>query len=398
MTPQENQAAQNSMARNLIRALSIKMQQQISSQSGIVPALQPSVTILPQMVGLVKGFWVQVIHTIDNDSGVQIDLTDFGPANALAQIQFQDLQNNTRIQTSGWHLAFINSVKARRPFGSSLVRSTGFDSPINYGDIFSGGIAADATIAASASGTVTMWYWVPLAYSDEDLRGSIYANVVQATMRMILSLPGTYGTAVAVANGADSTLAMYVGHSAGSVADVAISNTQINVWQVYQDQIPTDPKTKAPILPLLDLATVYELKQTTINGATANQNFPYQYANYRQFLSTFGVYINTGATGARGTGSDINNWALQAANFTNIWQLPPSLISLMNRNFMGVDQPPGVYYFSTREKPISTTQYGNMQLVLNPATAAAGNYLMVAVEDFALQTVLSMAGSLPAAQ
>ena len=37
------------------------------------------------------------------------------------------------------------------------------------------------------TGTVTMWYYVPLAYNPDnpqmpDLRGAVYANVVNATM------------------------------------------------------------------------------------------------------------------------------------------------------------------------------------------------------------------------
>jgi hypothetical protein len=128
----------------------------------------------------------------------------------------------------------------------------------------------------------------------------------------------------------------------------------------------------------------------------AGQDFPYQYANFRDFLSTFAVYVNNGTTGARGVGADINYWALQSANFTNIWKKEPALVALESRQLIQTDFPPGVYYFGTREKPISTTQYGNMQLVLNAATAANNPYELIAVEDFALVQTLSMAGSLAA--
>lgn len=385
-------------ARALIAARSIKMEQNIYSQSW-VPANNPTITVAPRNVGLIKGFWVKVKHTVSNGSSVQINLTDFGPANALAQIQFNDLQNNTRIQTYGWHIAFVNSVKARRPFGSALVRTTGFDSPINYGSNWQDEISAPAIIPAGGTGTVVMWYWVPLAYSDQDLRGSVYANVINATMQLNLAFPGQFGTSVAVANGTDSTLAMYVGNVAGgatpvSASSVTITNATVTVYQVYQDQIPMG--SQGPILPILDLATIYELKSTTISSLVANQDFPYQYANFRDFLSTFAVYVNTAATGARGTGSDINYWALQSANFTNIWKLEPALVAMKTRNLMETDMPPGVYYFTSREKPISTTQYGNMQLINNPATVGAGAYQMVAVEDFSLVQQLSMAGSLAA--
>ena len=390
--PEMNAAQLNALARAAIKARAIKMTQPIFTNN-FVPANTPTITVNPRNVGLLKGFWVKVVHTVLNGSAVQIDLTDFGPANALSMVQFNDLNGNTRINTPGWHIHFVNSEKARRPFGSAFVRTTGFDSPVDYGSQYINQISAPATIAAAGTGTVVMWYWVPLAYSDDDLRGAVYANVVNATMQLNLSFPGSNGVSVAVAAATDSTLAMYVGNVAGSVALVAITNTLVTVYQCYMDQLPTDPKLGV-LLPIIDLATIYELKQTVQTGAVANQDFPYQYANFRDFLSTTAVYVNTGATGARGNGADINHWMLQSANFTNIWKKEPGLIALETRNYLGCDMPTGVYYFGSREKPISTTQYGNMQLILNPITAGAGAYELVAVEDFALVQTLSMAGSL----
>jgi hypothetical protein len=385
----------NSLARQAIVARAVRMEQQIFSQNA-VPQIQN--TINPRNVGLLLGFWVKVTTTVVNGSGVTINLSDFGPANSLSQIQFNDLNNNTRIQTPGWHVNFVNSVRTRRPFGTALVKGTGMDTPINYGSNWTQQIGMTVagspatSIGAGATGIVTMWYWVPLAYSDTDLRGCIYANVVNATMQLILSLPGANGVNVVVANGADSTLSMFVGAAAGSVAAVT-STTNLTVYQVYYDQLPVG--NQGVLLPVTDLATIYELKQTIQNNIPAGQDFGYQYANFRDFLSTTVVYVNTGAGGLRGVGGDINYWALQSANFTNIWKDEPALIALKTRNFLQSDLPPGVYYFGTRDKPISTTQYGNMQLILNAITAATGNYQLVGVEDFALVQTLSMAGSLP---
>lgn len=391
MTPAQQAAAINSAARAAIKNNAVKMQQLLTS-GNIVPANTPVLTINPRNVGLLLGFWAKITHTISNGSGVQLDLTDFGPANALAQIQVQDFNNVTRIQTSGWHLNFVNSVRGRRPMGSSLVRTTGLDTPVNYGDNWTGQISAPATIAASGSGTVTMWYWIPLAYSDDDLRGSIYANVVNATMQILLSMPGSNGVQVAVANGSDSTQAMYVGDAAGSVAAVSITNTAYEIYQYYYDQLPV--AKGGVLLPITDLATVYELKYTIQGNVPANQDFGYQYGNFRNILSTFLVYVHS-AAGVRGVGADINYLSLQAANTTNIWKKTPALLALEFRQFFGMDMPPGAYYFGSRQRPIITTQYGNMQLIINASVAATGAYELVAIEDFALIQTLSMAGSLP---
>lgn len=399
MSPQGNvnPAQLNAIARAAIKARAIKMTQQIFSQT-FTPAAgqnvsqtQPQINVIPRNVGLILGFWVKVVANLHNGSAVQVNLTDFGPSNLFSQIQFNDLNNNTRIQTTGWHMNFLNTYKGRQPFGGALVRTTGIDTPVNYGSNWAAQNSAPATIAAAGDGTITFWYYVPLAYSENDLRGAVYANVVNATMQLNLT-PNPTPT---VQNGTDSTAAMYVGNAAGSTALAVISSMTVTVYQQYLDQLPVG--NAGVILPILDLATIYELKNTTFTAITATNDFPMQYSNFRDFLSTFAVYVNTAATGARGVGADINYWALQSANFTNIWKKEPGLVMLeQSRQVIQDDNPPGVYYFSSREKPISTVQYGNMQLVLNPVTAGAGAYVLAGYEDFALVQTLSMAGSLAA--
>lgn len=397
-SPQMNAAQINQVARQAIKARAVKFIQQIFSQT-VTPSNTPTITVNPRNVGLLLGFWVKVVGTITNGSAVNLNLSDLGPANVLSQVQFNDLNNNTRIQTPGWHLHFINTIKGRRPFGAALVRGTGFDSPVNFGQNWNGEIQADPTILAGNNGQVTMWYYVPLAYAYDspvpDLRGAVYANVVNATMQLNLSFAGQFGTLVAAQNGADQTLAMYQGDAAGSVAAATLSAATVTVYQEYLDQLPMGPN--GVLLPIIDLATIYELKQTTQVAIVTGQDFPYQFANFRDFLSTVVGYVNNGTTGARGQGLDINYWALQSANFTNMLKLEPALAKLIyERQSLGVDLPPGFYYFNFRDKPISTTQYGNMQLVLNASIATNNPYELIAVEDFALVQTLSMAGSLAA--
>jgi hypothetical protein len=395
---QANLATVNAQARALIRSRSIRRTNQIFSAT-FVPANNPQITVNPQNVGLGLGFWVEVDMTIHNGSAVNLNLTDFGPANALSQIVFNDLQNNTRIQVPGWYLHMINSMKGKRPFGTSFVRTSGIDTPIDWGSNWIKQISAPPVIDSDQDGLVTMWYYIPLAYSDLDWRGAVYLNVINATAQIILSFPGNggltqNGITVAVANGADSTLAMYAGDAPGSVAAVTISAATVTVDQVYLDQLPTGPQ--GIILPPLDVSTVYELKQTVLTSIVPGQDFPYQYPNYRDILSTVAVFVDNPIAGGRGVGGDVNYWELLSANFTAIWKKRPQLVALENRQYMGADPPPGVYYFSYRDKPISTNQYGNMQLVLNASTAVAGAYLLVGIEDLALMQTLTAAGSLAA--
>lgn len=380
-TPQITPQQQNAMARMLIQTNSVPMTQQIYSQTVATPANGNVVNINPRNVGLIKGFWIQVTGTItNNDAGsAAVTPTNFSASNLLTQISFTDLNNNVRIQTTGWHLAFINSLKSRQPYGAADTYASQ-DGPVGYGANWTVS-TAPASIAKGATGTVIYWYYVPLAYSDSDYRGAVYANVVNATMQLSL----TINIVPSVASG-DSTSAIYTGSAA-----VTLTNVIVTVYQVYMDQIPMIQGQ--PLLPLMDLSTIYELKNTAFTALVAGQDFPMQYANFRDFLSTIVVYFN-GTT--RGIGADINFFALQSANFTNLWKISPALSALKTRGHLGTDLPVGCYYFGSREKPIATVQYGNMELILNPITAAAGSYALVGYEDFALVNTIGGAGSLPA--
>lgn len=413
---QLDKVTQNQTAAQAIRGFAVRRLQSLNAVT-IVPANTPTLTITPVPVGLVNGFWVKVVHNVSNGSAVQIDATDFNAACSLSQIQFQDLANQTRIQTPGYHVNFLNSWKGKRAFGSALVGTSatntgaqttgvtyrGQDTPTKYGSNWTVN-SCPALIAAAGTGVVTQWYYVPLAYNPDnprmpDFRGAIYAGTTAASLQLQLSMPGAVpGGNLCVANGTDSTGSIFVGDAAGSVALVTITSSTITVYQDYYDQIPDGAQfTGQPgiLLPQMDLSTIYELKNSTITGLPANTESGYQYANFRSFLSTIGIYVQSATTGARGTGADITYFALQAANNSNIWKAEPNWFALQSRQHMGLDWPPGAYMFDSRQAPINTQQFGVMQLVINPITASANNYLTVLVEDF--QLLNAQGQSLPSA-
>jgi hypothetical protein len=390
-------AVANLQARALIVQRCPRMLQQIfsttlngSGAGGALTNQQNVVNIPVRPVGLVRGFIVKVSTTVKNTTGggVAITPSDFGAANSVSQFTMTDLQNNQRVLTSGWHLNFLNSIKGRMPFGTALVNTAedGINAAGGYGSNWSI-VVQPASIADTATGVVTMWYYLPLSYTPTDLRGSIFANVVNAVMQISIAL----NTVPVGDSGADTTFSMYkAAAGAGNVQSATIT-----IWQDYLDQIPV--ANGQYVLPNQDLATIYGLTNTTQTGMVVNQDFPVQYANFRDFLSTFSVYNSTGANG-RNAGSDIVTWALQSANFTNLWKVPPEIIAMKTRAHMRTDFPKGTYYFDSREHPISTVQYGNMELVLNASTATPGSaYLLMGYEYFALQNIITQAGSLPVA-
>jgi hypothetical protein len=366
--------AQDQAVTNLINLVSVERVQNIFSGT-FNPANQSVYNIQPRYVGLIKGFWVIVQASVTNSAGGTATRTALGPANTLQQIRFDDLQNNTRIQTTGWHLHLLNTARINKPYGISYAFQ---NAPVAYGDNLSG-IEAPATIAASGTGTVTMRYYVPLAYGHKDLRGAVFAGVTNATMNLQLTLNSAFFQA-----SGDAVQSVYSG-SAGTVTSVTI-----NVYQHYLDQLPQS--NQGVILPQLSMQTFYDIKNTFYNTISANQDNPFPYANYRSFLSTFAIYDNGGTLNP---GTDVNYFTLQSANFTNIFKMDPAELALQSRVQIGTDYPSGVYYVSTRQKPINTNQFGNMELVMNPSAVSAGAQVLLGYEAFGQIGVMNQAGSLP---
>ena len=385
---QNNLVATNRAARSAILQRALEMTQLIYSQTIATPAPGNNiVTVPPRPVGLIKGFWIELSGTMDTGS-VTGDPTTLNVANFLSNITFYDLNNNLRINTPGWHLHLLNSVKKRRPFVSAYTT----DNPCGFGSnmgvnnwIYNPGALASTT------GTIRMLYWVPLAYSDRDLRGAIYGNVVNATMQLIL----TINPNPIVISTADPTFAIYQSTTA-AITGAALTNVTINVYQDYFDQLP-QIQNQGPFLPILDLSTIYELKTTSLTGMVTNQDFPIPYSNYREFISTMLMYDNSTGGSALNPGTDINYLALQSANFTNIFKTDPFLVSMITREEVMDDFPIGIYYLATRKRPLSTVQYGNLEAIVNPlGTVNTGAQILAAYEDFAIVNTVTGAGSLPA--
>lgn len=377
-----NPSLMNAQARAIVVGNAIKLNQQIYSQS-INPATQPIVNVVPRNVGLILGFLVEVSGTIANTAATALNRSDLGSSNIVRNIAFTDLNNVTRINATGYQMALLNSARQGFGFGGAYAPNL----PMNYGNNFSP-FSGPTSIAISTNGIVKHTYWVPIAYGGGDLRGAIYAGIVNATMNLQLTLNATPCVGVPGVGAADPLTSVYTGNAAANW----LGNVQVNVNQVYLDQLPTSGG--APILPLMDLNTIYDIKYVTVNGLAVGQDFPVSYANFRQFLSTTVLFDNGGAFNP---GTDLNFLALQAANSTNIFKLSPSIAALQARQTFMADPPAGIYYFDHRERPIDTTSYGNMQLILNPSAINAGAQLIVCYEGFAQTSQLPSAASLSGA-
>lgn len=377
----------NLMQRQAVLNSSVEMTQNIFSTVIAAPTAGNNVVnVIPRNVGLLKKFIVEISGTYTS-VGVAA-LTAFGLSNLLTNVTFTDLNNNQRINTIGPHLNILKQVKARHTDPSSSPLSTKLDDSMMGGQFVASGTAPNFPILvyplpSTAAAAFRAVFEIPLAYSDNDLRGGIYGNVVNATMQLSLTINPTPAPATA-----DNTLSVW------GTATGALTAVTVTVYQVYLDQLPAG--SQGIILPTIDLSTVYELKSTSLTGISANQDFPIPYANFRDFLSTLLIFNSTNATAGLKNGSDVNYFALQAANYTNFFKIDPLLAAQFTREIIETDLPLGTYYFSHRKKPISTLQYGNMALVLNALSASAGAYVLVGWEDFAQSNNLTAAGSLAA--
>jgi hypothetical protein len=376
----------NAMQRKAVTGQAVKMKQSIFSGT-FNPATTPVLNIVPRNVGLILRFIVEITAsfttTVPGSGTATATLTDFGALNVFNNIQFTDLQNNQRHNTYGFHFGLLSSFKERQAFaGASTLAAADANFGNNFPIVTATGTIASTAGSAAGTGTCRTVLEIPIAYSDDDLRGAIYANVVANQMNLALQFnPNPYAAS------GDDTFAVYAG-AAGTMTSVTV-----DVYQEYYDQLPMG--ATGVVLPVLDISTVYQLTFSNFTSIAANTDNYYQYTNFRRYLSAIGIYNSTGTLNGRMNGSDVGYWARVSANFTNIYKVDPLEQARIARRILGVDPPKGVYYFPSRDKPIYTLTYGNTQIDLNPISAGANAYLLFLWEFMALQNVLSTAGSLP---
>jgi hypothetical protein len=390
-----NPQAQNAAARNLILRggmvgnayfpPAIDMWQQLNPPNAASPTPGSVLTFYLRNVGLVKRIIVQFKATITAGASTTQTLTKLGLANLVSNVIFSDLGNNQRINTTGWHLTGVASAKRRTPFGSAYTT----DTPFGYGNNNNRIQYAPATIAANASSEIDFCLEIPFCQNDSDLRGAIYADVTQATMQVQITLnPNMF-----VSSTADPTLAVY---QSGGTDLASLSNFTMQVTQNYLDQLPRVASNggMVPILPNLDLGTAYTLYNSASALPVANQDNSAAFVNARTYQSVFFIYDNNGTLNVNG--SDINYINLTSANFTNVLNLNPKMLGLMDRQVLGDDFSAGMYYLDFRHRPIDTNQFGNMQLNINPSSVGgSGAVILYGWEAFSIIGLVNQGGSIP---
>jgi hypothetical protein len=341
------------------------------------------ITVQLRNVGLVKRLVVEFSATITAGASTTQTLTPLGLANLISNITFVDLGNNTRINSTGWHLNVVSSVKRRRVFAAAYSS----DTPNGYGNNNNRVMFAPATIAANGTTPVRFILEIPFVKNNHDLRGAIFSDVTNAVMQVQITL----NPQMFVSSTADKTLAVY---QSGGTDLASLSAVTVQVNQNYLDQLPRNPQTAAPILPALDIGTAYLLNNTASGLPVVNQDNGFSFVNARTYESVALIYDNNGTLNVNG--SDMNYLQVTSANFTQILRYDGMMAVTNERDILGCDFPAGMRYLDFRSRPISTDQYGNMQLIFNPSNVGgSAATILFGWEAYGVIGQVNQSGSLP---
>jgi len=380
ITPQQ----QNMLARNAVIRQGVNMWLPVFTKKFSAVNNEGAGTVInipPRNVGLIKRFVIEVTGLLDTTAA--LERTAQGGANFFSKVEFTDLSNQQRVSTTGWHLVAVSSAKRRRPYATAQTDIT--RSPYGYGDT-SNAVSVPKTIPIGTDNVLQMFFELPLSYTDHDLRGAIYANVTNAVMNIQLVVNPNLFTTTGDRN---ANRGMY----SGAAGAATLKEFTVTIHQNFLDQLPI-AQQGGPVLPLLDLSTAYLLNNTAVSGIVANQDNPIPFANFRDFMSLTTYYDDLLSNTITGFYL-INYFALQSANYTNIFKSGPQKNFLDSRLIIGDDFPTSTYYFDFRDKPVSTIQYGNMELLINPNTVSDNStVILCGFESLALINMITQAGSL----
>lgn len=329
-------------------------------------------------VGLTTKLYIQVSFTIAQAAAETLTLTNFGPANVFQNITFADYTNYQRINTTGWHMDALATARRKMPFASAYTTSN----PVKTGNNYN---IKSAPATVTTAQTVYMIYEIPFAYSETNLQGAILSQVLNGNAYLTF----TINPNIVVGSGGNPVQAVYQSSTANDKG--AVTNFTYTIYQEYYDQLPQNAQGQY-LVPALDLQYIYGIYNTDVSGLAVNSDNPYSFINYRSYMSAFAIYDNAGVLAA---GTDMNRFKLLSANMLPLFDLTPPMAKLIyERNIIGDDFPIGSYYFDFRDKPITTSQNGNMQLIFNPSSVtSAASVIHLGLEYLGLLNQVAQAGS-----
>lgn len=365
MTPsvtKPNPAQVNMAARQALLSTGLAFTKLLPGISQGNPTLGQQVRIPLDRTGIVTG--VTLLVQVPMNITVAATQSPFGPYPVISNIQYVDFSGVTHINCTGWQLHFLNSIKAQRAIGNSQKMA---------GYITGSETGVDTNLLAQPTGVAnptSMYFalYVPLAINARgDLRGAILAQTDRGEHYLNITF------ANALVN-ADPFAAPYTAGTA-----VLASNIVVTAFMHYlMPQGGVGPNN----LPMIDLSTIYEIQGNLFDNTNIVAGQP-KYANWpnnRAILSASHFYDQAAAGGTL-NGADIAKITMLVNGNTNLRELTPQLLRLQMRDHMGWDFPSGVYYLPSRNQPVTTQLFGNVQTKFDVVTAGAGSYFQSMYES-----------------
>lgn len=355
--PQQDPVQQNAMARAMLLQTGLKMVKQLQPQTG---ALGGQIRINLERMGIMTG--VMLDFTVPVNVTAAATASQFGPYNLANLVSYTDYAGIQRVLTSGAQLHMLNAFRTR---------SLQNNSQKMFGYIPSEtGIDTDILSLPTATGNANLQFslYIPCAVDPaSDLRGSVLSQTIYGDHYITITLPSALV-------GTDPLTAPY---TAGTVALQAGASVSVTAYQHY-----IMPQGGVSNLPMIDLSTIYAVEGNFNDNSNivAGQPKYVNYPNNRAIMSALHIF-DQGATGGTLNGADLNRIVLLANSNTNIKEMSPRYLRRAMRGMLGADLASGVYYLESRDQPITTQLYGNVQTRFDIATAAAGSYFLSQYES-----------------
>lgn len=371
--PQEQARIANMLARNAITQSAVKQILPVANAS--IPLTggalsQTAVQLQPTPVGFQLGFWLGIKANITNTSGGVLTRTPFGGSNLLQNATYFDLGNTPRTNASGKMLEMLMTQKQGQPFGATVTPDESYGVGFGNWDIYK----VPATIASAATADVKFWFYIPLAYSDFDLRGAVFGNIAQAMQRLNLTFPTS---AQMIASNVESPVdAVY--QSASATKTITINSWSYEVYlHTYGAGLPM--RDGQYIAPLNDLGTVYALNETSVTGLTVGQQLSVPFPNSWEYISLTSVFANGNQQNA---GTDVTDIETKTASGISWGALTPDIHALTTSLRIKAHPPAGMYFDSYHQKSVKVAEYGAMTWNLRPKVVNTGANVRIAYEFF----------------
>lgn len=354
--------AQNLQARQIFLQKSQPMNQNLGTFGPYAPGARLYEKLVN--VGVLTRLLFDVTATITNSSSSAINVTPSpaAPWNLISWLKVKDFTGTEFINLTGLQLFNLNCVRLMRKAGFSMAFAgdSAYKVPVyNFPEF-------PTSIPANGTATIHFLISCPIAYApNSDLTGAILMQSVTGQMYTeILWNNSIFG---------DDDDSVY---NSGENANLSTS-IQCSIVQEYRGVVAG--ASGAIVLPEIDLGTVYELNGTykDTSGIVAGVAKKIPYSNFRTVLTKQLQFMNGGVLESG------NVTSLQlVANSNQFYQsYTEDQLAQRIREALGFDITPGCYHFSTREHPIETVLYGNIELWFTPSLVRKGNTYIGQLEE-----------------